>query len=518
MKHNIKIKLSLIILFSLMVSICALFAENSNFASSDYLKFSSLRESVLSQQTLAEQLGLSETEDCLYPDDEKCLLLANGSTQYQISPGDTFLVSYWDGKANVEYQLQVDEDCYLNIPSIGIAGGFYFTINQLKKQAKELIEGYYPFSYPQVSFIKSGLFEVKILGDMAKTNYFSAWGLSRISNVAKYVSPNANSRKVEITHRDGSKKIVDIFRIVRGEDEDVLLRPGDSIRFYRAQRIVTVSGGVRLPGTYQLTSEDSYDDLIEKYCGGYLPSADKNKILTQSYKDGKIISGQMDKMDMIKSAPNDGEIIIIPFSKSTDSIIYLEGALSLTSNLANSIVSQATKTIYSFFPGEKVSSLIGEISANFLPGSDLESSYILRNGQIIKVNIPKILSGDTTDDIILNNGDRLIIPFNQLFINVTGAVNNPGSYAYVPDRTASYYVNLAGGASDKADLGIKWKIKDKDGNNLSANDVLEPESEIYVEKDFFKTDFQTTVAIVGLASTLVSILATSISIITNLSK
>ena len=48
-------------------------------------------------------------------------------------------------------------------------------------------------------------------------------------------------------------------------------------------------------------------------------------------------------------------------------------------------------------------------------------------------------------DFELEENDILRIPFKQLFVIVSVAVNQPGKYPYIPDRTYDYYVNLAGG-------------------------------------------------------------------------
>ena len=55
------------------------------------------------------------------------------------------------------------------------------------------------------------------------------------------------------------------------------------------------------------------------------------------------------------------------------------------------------------------------------------------------------------DNIILAGGDSIYIPeFNPVII-VQGAVNSPGPVAYAPNKNLDWYVNAAGGYTEKGD-------------------------------------------------------------------
>ena len=501
-----------ILIFFLNISVLA--AASAVFSSPEFQEFDTVRETLQSQSTLAAQLGVltttSEEENSSIINTR--LLIAGGSSRYLISPGDTFSVSYLDSTQQKNMIVQADENCELDIPSIGIVGGYDVTLVQLKKEIINLIESYYPFSYPQVALTATGLFEVQISGPMTISTHFSAWGLTSLSYASRFVLPGANSREVKVTHRDGKEETIDLYKAVRGETEDILLRPGDSIYFSKATDTVTLTGAVERPGTYQIKNNEAYSDIINLYGGGFLAEADTTVLYVQSYNNGKIISKKISEEVLYSSVPTDGEIILINTVQNTNQTIIIEGAIRADENTSSSIVSQATRTRYSFFPGEKFVELLNDIQLNFLPGSDLSSAYIIRNGEALSLDIKATLAGDTSQNLEICDGDKLVIPFNQLFVSVTGAVNSTGSYSYVPNKTASYYVNLAGGVATSADDVKSWVIKDKEGNKLKSVDFLEPESEIYVKSDYFKTDFSTTVAIVGLASTILSMIVTAVSL------
>ncbi|WP_291493933.1 SLBB domain-containing protein, partial [Desulfurella sp.] len=62
----------------------------------------------------------------------------------------------------------------------------------------------------------------------------------------------------------------------------------------------------------------------------------------------------------------------------------------------------------------------------------------------------RILKG-SSEDIPLENGDRLYIPVRNDVVNVVGAVMSPGSYVYNPHYTWKDYIEMAGGYESYAD-------------------------------------------------------------------
>ena len=54
-----------------------------------------------------------------------------------------------------------------------------------------------------------------------------------------------------------------------------------------------------------------------------------------------------------------------------------------------------------------------------------------------------------TKDIILRNGDQIVIPPFENTVHISGEVLYPNTVPYVEDKSASYYINQAGGVSEK---------------------------------------------------------------------
>jgi polysaccharide export outer membrane protein len=60
---------------------------------------------------------------------------------------------------------------------------------------------------------------------------------------------------------------------------------------------------------------------------------------------------------------------------------------------------------------------------------------------------------DSSDNLILRDGDNISVPAVNSVVTIRGAVNQPSTVAYVSGKDIDYYINAAGGASRNADDG-----------------------------------------------------------------
>ena len=115
----------------------------------------------------------------------------------------------------------------------------------------------------------------------------------------------------------------------------------------------------------------------------------------------------------------------------------------------------------------------------FTESSDLENAYILRDNSKIPLNLQVILyDNEFVSGLSPEKYDTLIVPFKQSFITVAGAVNKPGRYPYIPDRTWEYYIGLAGGFDKTQNHGEVINIRDMNNRKVSKNGFITPESTI----------------------------------------
>jgi protein involved in polysaccharide export with SLBB domain len=60
----------------------------------------------------------------------------------------------------------------------------------------------------------------------------------------------------------------------------------------RQERLITIKGAVRRPGTYNLAPDENLKDLIEVYGDGFTPRADKTRMELVRYEGGELSFGE----------------------------------------------------------------------------------------------------------------------------------------------------------------------------------------------------------------------------------
>ncbi len=215
--------------------------------------------------------------------------------------------------------------------------------------------------------------------------------------------------------------------------------------------------------------------------------------------------------------------VIVDAQQPSQQTVTVEGAVS-SSEVYDSLSTTALvgypsgRIFYQYYPGgESMKQMLVSLSSRFLTVSDLEGAYLLRSGKRIPLNIQKILYGgeDENQSMQLESGDTLLIPFTQRLVTVSGGVVRPGVFAYVPDKTVNYYLSLAGGLSDDAAYPTDLKVQGPDGKTLGLGDppIPPPETTVAVAKETLARDIAPTVAIIGLVSSILGIIATVVNII-----
>ena len=169
--------------------------------------------------------------------------------------------------------------------------------------------------------------------------------------------------------------------------------------------------------------------------------------------------------------------VTVPSSNLLLPVAYFEGAVGAGLNGAALQASQ--RFPYTFFPGETLSQATQKMREQFTTVSDLVDAYVLRDNGKIPIDLSKFLfSKDFSADMVLQSADVVLVPFRQSFVSVSGAVNLPGRYPFVPDRTWDYYVNLAGGFDQDKNSGQKVDIIDVKGMRQQKTRPIQPEDSI----------------------------------------
>jgi protein involved in polysaccharide export with SLBB domain len=101
------------------------------------------------------------------------------------------------------------------------------------------------------------------------------------------LSAYSSRRNITVTSLDGQTKTYDLFKAQRLGDmsQNPYLRPEDVITIHRIDRVVSISGEVERPETYELLPEENLQDLITNYAKGFTSKADTGKIVLTRYTE-----------------------------------------------------------------------------------------------------------------------------------------------------------------------------------------------------------------------------------------
>lgn len=241
------------------------------------------------------------------------------------------------------------------------------------------------------------------------------------------------------------------YEVNQNEINDYELQNLDSIYAYKEKiGTVKVSGYVKYPGNYSISSSDRMLDILQR-SGGYIDSA------------------------------------------------YPFGGTLLRKN---------TKDLETNFAEKTYQNLISYIAANpsnMGNGSGEGLAYVLSElknykptGRFIAEFDTTKLSEDIQNNVYLNDGDEIFIPSYTSNVFIFGEVGNPGSVLYKDDLTINEYINKSGGLTRLASSNYIF-IVSPNGETLrvETNGIrrfitqtydIYPGSVIYVPRHIGKVD------------------------------
>ena len=369
---------------------------------------------------------------------------------------------------------------------------------------------------------------------------------------------------------------VNLEAILDGTAPDVELRKEDvlyipSMNEMRGQETLKISGEVNYPGVYEYAENTTLEDFVLQ-AGGLTNVASTAKIdiyrrvydpkslegsdtITEVYcfalKDGFVIDGTpgfelapYDEVhvrkspvnNLIKSVTVDGAVNfkgdyamhsneyrlsdLVKDAGGYTSSSYPQGArlyrkMSLEEKMQReNMIKQSQKQIYEdALRSDKafdmaISDSLINLNATF------GDAYLLDIDLMSAIEKP---GGDA--DIVLREGDKLIVPEYAATVKISGEVRYPVTVTYLEGKNLNYYIKHAGGYADRAKKNGVYAIYMNGGvkkiSKLSSKDI-QPGMEIVVPAKNFKKKMSTA-EIVTIGSASASI-ATMIVTIVNLLK
>ena len=368
-----------------------------------------------------------------------------------------------------------------------------------------------------------------------------------------------------VLHRmkeDRTRRIVsvDLDGIMAGTAADITLENEDILyipfrREAMAQRTLTIFGEVHFPGTYEYADDMTIEDFILQ-AGGPTDAASTarvdvsrrivdpsatttDKTIAQTFsfslQNGYVVDGKRD----FTLQPYD-EVFVrkSPGYQPQRNIsvvgeVLFEGVYSLpTKNvrLSDAIKAAGGFTDEAYIRGARVERVLNPDElfrveqlirmARMQTGQGLDTTQVTRMDSIyyVGINLDKAIENPGSDyDIVLREGDRLVVPEYNGTVKINGNVMYPNTVAYSPGKPYKWYVNQAGGFGMRAKKSRTY-ILYQNGTVTKAkgSSKIEPGCEIIVPAKTRTT--QETIAQIGSLSTTMATLVTLLVSVMNLVK
>lgn len=353
---------------------------------------------------------------------------------------------------------------------------------------------------------------------------------------------------------------VDLAGILNGTSADIPLKENDVLFVPTKQdamvdRTITIHGEVHYPGVYKYADNETIEDFILQ-AGGLRESASMVKVdVARRVSDPKATVNDSIIARTYSFAIKDGFVVdgtpgftLMPFDEvyvrkspgySAQQNIKVEGqamfpgtyTLSMKNERLSDILKKAGGvTDLAYTPGARLERRITpdeklrmQTITNMLNSQSGNDSLDIKkldlgNTYYVGIELDKAIAEPGGDaDIVLREGDRLIIPEYNGTVKISGDVMYPNTVAYEKGKRASYYIDQAGGWGDRAKKSNTYIIY-MNGTvaKVGHNAKIMPGCEIVVPSKP-KKDARTLAQILTIGTSVAS-LATMIATIANIVK
>ncbi|MEW5946048.1 MAG: SLBB domain-containing protein, partial [bacterium] len=344
---------------------------------------------------------------------------------------------------------------------------------------------------------------VFVLGGVRRPGSHPVSALSRVSDAIRAAGGLSvgSMRNVKLIGTDGEEKTLDLFHFYFTGDlsANPYLKVWQTIFVPLERKTVSIGGDVSRPGRYEILEGETVDDLI-RMAGGALPDADlEDAWLKRFNRDGYYEIIKLNLKEKTGAGQPPGEILLQPDDvltvhslKRKADYVTVEGRVAapgkylLHENMtAYDVITEAGGVLLNVSRIMTGQGADGETQGP----ADVYNAYILRadaggdgETRAIPLNLyALIVEKNMEHDVVLEPNDRVVVPAAHTMISVQGMVARPGMYGYVPNRTVSDYLELAGTVSGADVVGVS--IARLDGSVLKGREtIVEPGDRLFIPR------------------------------------
>lgn len=445
-------------------------------------------------------------------------------SEYVVGPGDVLSVSIFADRYYF-HELPVSSDGSVVIPVLGSIAVSNLTLADVRARLGALVEKNFRSGEVIVTLLRARQVKVSVTGAVLKPGVVSLPASARVSEALELaggvIKDTTALRGIRIRRLDGTERGADLTSFFREgtSDDNPFVMGGDIISVPRIDGRVGVFGAVNFEGHVDFVPGDRLFTCL-RLAGGLRSSVFRDSVQIVRFNPDQVTTTSF--YVHLKGYPRDssqnipmhaGDLVLVravpKFQKQR--LVVLIGEIMYPGS-------------YPIMPGVTTLREILSRAGGLTPEASLEEATITRKqndnerdreyerlsrippadmqedeyeyfkarsrervGQMA-VNFKKLIQGkDLQEDITLEDGDVIDIPFRKNYVRVLGRVNAPGNVLFRASWTFRQYIEYCDGYGWRADEGNVRVIKARTGELVDATDtgdyVIEPGDAIWVPEE-----------------------------------
>ncbi|WP_022835855.1 SLBB domain-containing protein [Salisaeta longa] len=395
---------------------------------------------------------------------------------YVVGPNDELRLTVWGG-AEFQYDLQVDRQGRITIPSVGqytVAGK---SLADLRTDLRQWLGRYYsglvsdpPTVFMDLMVTRVRPIQVYVLGAVPQPGGYTVSSYATVFNALYSVGGPLTSgslRNIQVVRNGDVVDTVDLYGYLVGAraPNPVHLQGGDYIFVPPRGETVSIRGEVQRPAIYEVKPEETVSDLLQ-FAGGLTPEAyaqrfQISRIVPFAERDSTGIARTVldrslaaVRSDTAQVPLADGdEVRILSIRPDSDRVaranipkvevtgaVYQPGTYALGSGL---------RTVRDLV--QRADGLTGDA---YKPRAQLYRIGPNLDFQVTRLDLRAVMDDVPTANVVLRPGDSLHVASVQAMrqertVRISGKVRNPGTYAYRDSMTVGDLLFMAGGLYDR---------------------------------------------------------------------
>lgn len=361
--------------------------------------------------------------------------------QFIIRPGEQLRVVFVGAKLPT-LSLPVTADGKIASPTLGLFDVNGKTLTQARELLMPILSGFYTADQIDITVGDPMRTAITVTGEVVAPGLYVAYTSQRVSELlerAGGVTEYASTRR--ITLLGGPAAIpVDLDRAVflGDPDADPPVYGGYHVHVpQRTDEVINIVGYVRHPREIELQPDDDLNTLMS-LAGGVRRDGDM---------EGLFIVGDSLRDPRVKGAIRPRDVIMVPQRDADDAsnMMIIFGRITQPGR-------------YNVGENATLASLIAQ-AGGLLRDANAPRVTVFRKveegmtPQMSALRYPIRVGGDSSlwARFTLQSDDSVFVPRTVGYVRVSGEVRNPGLVPYEHDKTATYYINAAGGFLAEAD-------------------------------------------------------------------